>query len=385
MPPGRHFRRDDFVSVARAIGIDANVGNARQTRLGGLITLMLGACSAPSGSPNLGPDAAMGGSGGGGAGGAAGGPARLQAPATNFGVAAVDDTLAVAYYEPGTFTEGASDRRLLLQLFDEALAARGEALELDRQASDGQMAPPTVGTDGTTFVICWSPQGQVRCFQVRRDGASSLLFQTTGVTPTVAFRPPTWALAYGISRDRTSTTEVHVTRFAPEGTAVGDVATFPYDNYFSRPVSFVATETGFALLAGSDTVHLYRLGPDLAVVGAPLDTGLMPWSSEALAATDDEAAVAVAIPYGNVLIHVRGGDIVLRQNRTCCGKTGGSAAVAAAGTTFAVAWWSTGGALTFFDDIDHAAATAEDTLDDSPPLAIVMFRSRLLVVTVALP
>jgi hypothetical protein len=268
-----------------------------------------------------------------------------------------------------------------LHLYDQAHAPRRGALELDRQASDGRMAAPSVATDGTDFVVCWSPQDQVRCFRVGRDGGSSLFFQTTGVTPAVIYHWPSWALAYGISQDRTSMTEVRVTRLGPEGTAVGDIATFPYDDYFSRPVSFVSTSSGFALLAGSKTLNLYRLSPDLAVIGAPIDTGLMPWSSDALAATDDEAALAIAIPYGNVLMHLRGGDVVLRQNRTCCGKTGGSTAVALFGTTFAVAWWSTGGAPTSFDDIERASASLEGPPADDSPIALVVFRSRPLIVT----
>lgn len=376
----------------------------------GLVGLIVCACSAPPGGTNSAPDARIepapdGGTGGIsgaagisgvagasgapgtggaagvlGASGASGNSGRLIAPATRFAAAATDDTLAVTYYEPGTTPQGTSAGELRLQLFDEALEPRGAPFELDRETVGGSASLPTVATDGADFVACWSRDGQARCFRAGQNGASGLLFQTSGVTPAVAFHPPSWAVAVVVPAERTSTAELQVTRLAPEGVPVGDPATFPYDGYFARPPSFVSTPSGFALLAGSVTVHLYRLSGDLGVVGAPLDMGFMPWSSDALAATDDEAAMSLAIPYGHVLIRVRGDDVVLRQNRSCCGKTGGSAAVAVAGSTFAVGWRSTDGGVVLFEDIEAANMQAGEPVLDEKPLAVVAFRSRLVIV-----
>jgi len=91
--------------------------------------------------------------------------------------------------------------------------------------------------------------------------------------------------------------------------------------------------------------------------------------------------MAVAYPYGNSLIHIRGGDVVVRDDQGCCGKTGGSAALVAAGSRFAVAWWATSGQLAFFEDIDRAKAPLDDAPVDGPPLALVVFGSRTLLLT----
>jgi hypothetical protein len=179
--------------------------------------------------------------------------------------------------------------------------------------------------------------------------------------------------------------EARVVRISPEGAQLGASATVGYDGYFSRPVPFVSTSSGFALLAGQPKLSLYRLTADLAVQGVPVDIGLMPWTYQSLAATDDEAAMSLAKPYGNVLVHVRGNEIVLRQERDCGGKTGCGTTVAPNGSTFAVAWWSAPGEFAFFPDIDQAGAPREALAETAASFVLVAFRSRLIVVSNSAP
>src|SRR5947207_13082223 len=46
---------------------------------------------------------------------------------------------------------------------------------------------------------------------------------------------------------------------------------------------------------------------------------------------DDEAAMGLAKPYAGVLVHVRGSEVVVRQERGCGSEEGGDTAVALPG------------------------------------------------------
>jgi hypothetical protein len=312
---------------------------------------------------------------------ATGAVVRWVAPFANLAAAATSDTLAVAYSLIETDAEGARQGRLMLQLLDQGLEARGEPRELDRGPSTAFAPLPTIATDGVDFVVCWSPRDQVSCFRAQPDREPVLFVQTLGLEPTIVFHAPSWALAYVVRLDGTYSYEARVTRLSSEGAPLGTPAAFPYDNYFSAPVPFVATPSGYALLVGKDEEWLYRLADDLGVRGTPVDLGVLPWAFHALAATDEEAALAVAVPYGNVLVHIRGNDIVLRQERGCGDKTGCAAAVAPHGSTFAVAWWPVSGPLSYFDDIDHAGAPNDQLAVRGAPIALIPFRSGMVIVT----
>jgi hypothetical protein len=314
--------------------------------------------------------------------------AVLRWPDTAVGevaVAATNDTLAVVYVENVPDAGTPSQSRLMLQLLNGDLKARGAAREIDRQVT-GDIPPiPSVATNGTSFLLCWSPTDQVRCLGADGSSSSPALFQTGGVTPTVAFQGQAWALAYVASPQRSQMNEVRVVRIPSDGAPPGEPAVFPYDAYFSRPVPFVSTPSGFALLAGQPTLSLYRLDAQLAVQGTPVDTGLGSWAYRSLAATDDEAAMGLAKPYGNVLVHIRGSEVVLHQDRGCGEKGGCDTAVALQGDTFAVAWWSTGGQVSFYPDIDHAGTPLDVLASTRSPLTLVPFRSQLIVVSRGVP
>ena len=308
-----------------------------------------------------------------------------SAPARDVAGAATLDTLAIAYVEAASGSSASPEGRLMLQLLDGQLQPRGGLTEIDRQpiAAGG---PPiaSVATDGDGFVVCWSPTDQIRCLEVRGGRAASLLIQTAGAWPAIAFRGQTWAVAYVTSPTRSQMSEARVTTFSREGLALVTSASFPYDAYFERPVSFVGTPSGFALLAGQGTLTLTRLTPELAVQGLPVDTGVSPWAFRSLAATDGEAAMGLAQPYGNILLHLRGSEVVLRQERGCPSKTGCGAAVAWQQNTFAVAWWSAAGSLSYFADVDHAGV-AGDQLADASSIVIVPFGSHTVLVGKGVP
>lgn len=308
-----------------------------------------------------------------------------MSPAAEVAVAATNDTLAVAYVEQPSGSGATSEGRLMLQVRDGDLNARGAAQEIDRQPVGNVPPIPSVATDGVNFLVCWSPLEQVRCLAAGGSTDSPPLFQTGGVSPTIAFHGETWALAYVASPSRSQMNEARVVRFSREGASLGDPAAFPYDAYFGRPVSFVSTPSGFALLAGQTNLSLYRLTPELSVDGTPVDTGLGTWGYHTLAASDDEAAMALAKPYGNVLLHVRGSEVVLRQERGCGAKGGCDTAVALQGDTFAVAWWSASGQFSYFADINHAGTSADVLADNASSTVLVPYGSRLVVVSKGAP
>ena len=309
----------------------------------------------------------------------------VTAPAAVVAVAATNDTLAIAYVERSSGTGVAPEGRLVLKLLDGALEARGQAQEIDRQPIGDVPPIPSVATDGISFLVCWSPTDQVRCLAPGGSAGSPPLFQTGGVSPTLAFHGDAWALAYVPSTGRTEVSEARVARFSRQGAPLGDPAAFPYDAYFGRPVAFVSTPSGFALLAGQKTLSLYRLTMALAVQGTPVDTGLTPWAYQTLAATDDEAAMGLAKPYANVLVHLRGSEVVLRQERGCPSKTGCDTAVALQGDSFAVAWRSASGQVSFFADIDHAGTSDDVLADTASSTVLVPFGSGLVVVSSGAP
>jgi len=314
------------------------------------------------------------------------GVTRVRPPASMVAVAATADALAVAYLvrPPAVADAGpdaTSDGRLLRQWLDGDLAPLGAAEELDRRPDMGTLVQPAVASNGTDVLVCWSAQDDLRCFLLRKDSPPSLFFATTGAFPTPAAFETGWGLAYQWSTLATDAAEIKVLRLTGEGQALGPTVSFPSDNYFHISVPFVSTPSGFALLAGRKSLSLIRLTRDLEVQGDPVDTKLLPWSFQSLAATDEEAAFGLSVPYGNRLFHVRGQEVVATQSRPCVGKAGCQVAVTWQGRGFAAAWWNTPDELAFAADVDQATVGEHEILGFGPQVLLVPFRGRLVAVT----
>ena len=299
----------------------------------------------------------------------------------NFAAVSGNDGIEIASLTDVS-TTGTSDLRLRFRRFDAQNNAIDDGIEIGRATSSARTAfGLTMATDGTLRRICWSPNERVVCFEIGpAAGNAKEIFNDVGVLPTLTYRAGgAWVLAVRpTAPNAVAAPEISLRRLdAITGSAVGEPVSFPFGEvYFGLPTLFVATPSGYALVAGA-TAFLYRLDANLAVVGSPLDLGMGYWAYGALAATDTRATIGLSLPYGTTILRVDGNAVVSRTGGGGGGKTGFPVALIAHGTTFSAAWADTtaappGTQLRYFDDIDSNAFSAE--FSTGPSTAFLLMR-----------
>ncbi|MFT3776611.1 MAG: hypothetical protein QM820_65565 [Minicystis sp.] len=269
---------------------------------------LLPACS--SSSPSMPPPGGGGGGGSGGGGGGGQSTTELRAswkPTPGWALralaaASTGKEAAVAYAEENA---GGTQTVLKLQRLDGAGAVRGPAIDLG-DTSLGVYDRLTLATDGDSYLACWGGDDvQITCAVAPvGEGPASAALSVAGAGPSLVYGSGSFALAYALPG------QLAVTRVAGDGSAVGPTATFdaPAIEGMSGRALLAARKDGF-VLAGGDNVRVHTLDSALSPVGDPIDLGVLLWMHAAIAASDTDAVVSLAKPYGGLVFVVADGAV----------------------------------------------------------------------------
>lgn len=227
--------------------------------------------------------------------------------------------------------------RPVLQWVDQFGVSQGAQVAL---APAGVVGAPTLATDGTRYVGCWTREKRVVCVSLTGRGTSATtVYEAPGAFPSLVFGAGSWVLATLTSDAPDAKTEVRRfdADFRPLGEAkTFDAATSTASSLGSGPL-VAARPRGFVLVTG-DPENVYPLDEQLALRGAPIPLQERRWGAASIAATETTIAVSLAVPYGARLfqIDVRGN--IQETRLSGGGKTGLPLDLLAQGSSIHATW-----------------------------------------------
>jgi hypothetical protein len=228
------------------------------------------------------------------------------------------DVGAVVYV---TVSSAREQQQPVLQWLNEFGVAQGARVALAPADGAGAVGVPTVATDGTRYVSCWSRAERVRCAAIPARGTAPIVvYEGPGTTPSLVYGAGSWVLGAVVGQGQGAKTELR--RFDADFKPIGDARSFPADpSSFGVGLVLAARAGGFVLVTGAPaTIH--PLDAQLAPNGAPIPLPEPFWGFASVAATDTHVAVSLAVPYGGRLFHVDPRGLVQETGLSGGGKAG---------------------------------------------------------------
>ena len=265
--------------------------------------------------------------------------------------------------------------RMLFQLIDDAGRPLGEPVTLRTARESVRSIGIGLASDGTRYLACMSEMNDTQCLFLAPGSPPVQAYHVVGNAPSLAYGHGEWLVAYGVDGGQA------LQLLGADGAEIGSPVLFPDSISGLTPkIPLAATPEGFVAVMGA-TEKIYRLDPELQLIGTPLDLGVGFWTYGSVAATESMIAVNLSVPYGSLLAWGGLSGSITKVAMSGGGKLGLPIDLLASGHGISAAW-DDSGTLSFEADVRSVLPNAEAS-SESDSLATVRIGAQTLVADVA--